>query len=202
MLTALLIPAIGCGLHPRLRRIAGLQGLLLITGLGLAVSTIAWKGLHDLDFPVANFSLYGGIALIVALLHPQRRRLFAGGSFEPKLAIMFGFAAVPLLVYAVDQALKQQAGADPVHSAAGHFALTAALAVALLADAGLATLRTDGWRLPLWSAGLGVAALGAGGVALSSESSSFGLVGGIAALAWGAAFISVGTRSAEKQPAS
>ena len=83
VLTALLIPAIGCGLHRRLRRIAGLQELLLVAGLGLAVSTNAWKGLHDLDFPVANFSLYGGIALIVALLHPQRRRLFAGGSFEP-----------------------------------------------------------------------------------------------------------------------
>lgn len=192
VLTAVLIPAVGSGLHPRLRRIAGLQSLLLVPVLGLLVSVIAWQGFHDLDFPVFNFTLYGALALILAALHPERGRLFRGGVVDLRLAAMAGLVFVPLMIYAGREVAKQLSNAEPAHSLVGHFALTGALAVALVGLAGLAALRTEGWRLPLWSSGLALVALGIGSAALSSEASSFGLVGGLAAIAWGAAFIWLG----------
>jgi hypothetical protein len=194
VLTAILIPAVGVGLYPRMRRIAGLQGLLLVQVLGLLVSVIAWQGFHNLMFPVFNFTLYGVIALILAALHPERGRLFTGGAIEPGLAAMAALAFVPLLVYAAGQVAKQLSNAEPAHAVVGHFALMAALAVALPGLAGLAALRTEGWRLPLWSSGLAVGALGLGSIAFPSEASSFGLVGALAAIAWGATFIWLGNR--------
>ena len=194
VLTAVLIAAVGGGLHPRTRRIAGLQGLLLVPVLGLVVSVIAWQGLHNLTFPVFNFTLYGVIALILAVLHPDRGRLFTGGVIDPRLAAMAGVAFLPLMIYATGQVAKQLSNAEPVHAVSGHFALTGALAVAISGLAGLAAFRTDGWRLPLWTSGLALVALGIGSAALPSEASSFGLVGGLVATAWGATFIGLGIR--------
>jgi hypothetical protein len=195
VLTAVLVGAVGSGLHPRTRRIAGLQGLLMVPALGLLVSIIAWQGLHSFTFPVFNFALYGSIAVVLAVLHPDRGRLLAAGAFDPELATMAVLALVPLLAYATGQVVQQLSNAQPVHAVPGHFALSGALAVGLAGLACLAALRTEGWRLPLWSSGLAVIALGIGSAALPSEASSFGLVGGLAAIAWGAAFIWLGNRS-------
>jgi hypothetical protein len=194
VLTAVLIAAVGGGLHPRTRRIAGLEGLLLVAALGLLVSVIAWQGLHDFTFPVFSFTLCGVIALILAVLHPDRGRLFTGGVIDPELAAMVCLAFVPLLIYATGQVAKQLTNAEAVHAVSGHFALTGALAVAISGLAGLAAFRTDGWRLPLWTSGLALVAVGIGSAALPSEASSFGLVGGLVATAWGATFIGVGIR--------
>jgi hypothetical protein len=194
VLTAVLLGAVGSGVHPRTRRIAGLQGLLLVPALGLVVSVIAWQGLHSFSFPVFNFALYGAVALALAVLHPDRGRLLTAGRVEPKLAVMAVLTLVPLLAYATGQVLQQLSNAEPVHAVPGHFALSAALAIGVAGLAGLAALRTDGWRLPLWSSGLALVALGIGSAALPYEASSFGLVGGLAATAWGAAFIWLGNR--------
>jgi hypothetical protein len=194
VLTAVLIAAIAVGLHPRTRRIAGIQELLLVTVVGFLVSVIAWQGIHNLTFPVFNFTLYGSIALIVAALHPERGQLFTGGRIEPALMGMAVLAVLPMIVYAGVEVSKQQTNAQPAHAVVGHFALMAALAVTLAGVAVLAALRTEGWRLPLWSAGLAVAALGAASIVFPSEASSFGLVGGIAAILWGASFIWLGNR--------
>jgi hypothetical protein len=194
VLTAVLIAAVAVGLHPRSRRIAGLQALLLVNVLGLLVSLIAWQGFHNLAFPVFNFTLYGVIAVIVAALHPERGRLFARGHLDAGLLVMAAVAFIPLIAYAAGEVSKQLSNAQPAHAVVGHFALMAALAVSLAGLAALAALRTEGWRLPLWSAGLAVAALGAASIALPSEASSFGLVGGALAIAWGLSFIWLGNR--------
>jgi hypothetical protein len=194
VLTAVLIAAVAVGLHPRTRSIAGLQALLLVNVLGLLVSVIAWQGFHNFAFPVFNFTAYGVIALIIAALHPERGRLFARGNIDPGLLVMAAVAFVPLIAYAAGEVSKQLSNAAPAHAVVGHFALMAALAVALAGLAALAALRTEGWRLPLWSAGLAVAALGAASIALPSEASSFWLVGGVLAIVWGASFIWLGNR--------
>jgi hypothetical protein len=198
VLTAVLIPAAGMGLHPRTRRIAGLQVLMLVPVLGLAVSLIAWR-FHGLDFPVFNFTLYGVVSLLLAVLHPQRGRLFTRGASEPRLLAMAGLAFVILLVYASEEVAKQLSNAEPVHAVVGHFALMGALYVALPALAGLAALRTQGWRLPLWSSGVAVAALGLGSIIFPQEASSLGRVGGLAAMVWGLTFIWLGNRTAPRR---
>lgn len=198
VVTAILIPAIAIGLHPRLRSVAALQSLLLVVAIGLVVSVVAWQGFRPgSTFPTFNFTLYGIVAVLLLSLHPNRDRLFGRGRAEPKLVVMALIAAVPLLTFAASEIAMQWAG-DPVHSVAGHFALTASLAIALAALAGLAALRTDGWRLPLWSAGIGVAALGLVSMMFPSEASSVGLLGGLAAMAWGIMFIGLGTRRVER----
>ena len=192
VLTAVLIAAVAVGLHPRTRRIAGLQTLLLVNVLGLLVSVVAWQGFHNLAFPVFNFTLYGVITFIVATTHPERGGLFVRGDVDPRLLVMAILAFLPLIVYAGVEVSKQLANAEPVHASVGHFALMGALGVALAGIAGLAALRTEGWRVPLWSVGLAVPALGAASIAFPSEASSFGLVGGVLAIAWGAIFVWVG----------
>jgi len=127
VLTAVLIPAVGLGLHPRTRRIAGLQALLVVQVFGLGVSLIAWRGFHDLDFPVFNFTLYGVVSLLLALLHPQRGRLFARGAVQPRLLALAGLAFVTLLVYASAEVAKQVSNVEPIHAVVGHFALMGAL---------------------------------------------------------------------------
>ena len=144
VLTAVLIAAVAVGVHPRTRRIAGLQGLLLVTVVGFLVSVFAWQGIHNLAFPVFNFTLYGSIALIVAALHPERSQLFAPGRIEPGLLAMAVLAFLPLLAFAAVEVSKQLSNAEPAHAVVGHFALMGALAVALAAVAGLAALRTEG----------------------------------------------------------
>ena len=127
VLTAVLVGAVGSGLHPRTRRIAGLQGLLMVPALGLLVSIIAWQGLHSFTFPVFNFALYGSIAVVLAVLHPDRGRLLTAGAFDPELATMAVLALVPLLAYATGQVVQQLSNAQPVHAVPGHFALSGAL---------------------------------------------------------------------------
>ena len=199
VLTAIIIAAVGTGLHPRLRRIAGLQGLLLVVGLGLLATVIALQGFHpDQAFPTFNFTLYGAVAVLLALLHPERGQLLARIHVDRRLAVMAVVAFVPAIAYAALEAAKQQSATDPVHSGVGHFALMASLAVDLTALAGLAALRTEGWRLPLWSAGLAVVALGLGSIAYPTEASSLGLMSGLVAVVWGVAFIAVGHRRAPR----
>lgn len=196
--TAILIPAVALGLHSRLRSVAALQSLLLVVAIGLVVSVVAWQGFRPgSTFPTFNFTLYGIVAVLLLSLHPNRDRLFARGRAEPTLVVMALIAAVPLLTIAASE-IAMQWGADPVHSVAGDFALTASLTIALAALAGLAALRTDGWRLPLWSAGIGVPALGLVSIVFPSEASSVGLLGGLAAMAWGIMFIGLGTRRVER----
>jgi hypothetical protein len=198
VVTALLIPAVVLGLHPRLRSVAALQSLLLVVAIGLVVSVVAWQGYRPgSTFPTFNFTLYGIVAVLLLSLHPKRDHLFARGRAEPTLVIMGLIGAVPLLTFGASEVVMQWA-ADPIHGVAGHYALTASVAIALAALAGLAALRTDGWRLPLWSAGIGVAVLGLVSSAFPSEASSAGLFGGLVATAWGIMFIGLGTRRVER----
>ena len=190
-LNAVLIPALATQLYPRARRIAGMQQLLVAALFGLAVSLIAKRGFADLDFPVFNFTLYSVAGLIIAALHPSRGELFKPGKPSVWTAGIALIAMVPLAAYAAAEAAKQLSGVDPVHAEVGHWALMAALASSLVGVIGLTALRTDGWRLPLWSAGLATLALGIGSIAMPAEASSFGLLGGTAAVLWGAASIAI-----------
>lgn len=70
----------------------------------------------------------------------------------------------------------------------------AASAMTIAAVATLAVLRTDGWRLPQWSAGAAAMIVGAISVAMPTTEGSLGTVGGAAAVAWGVVFVAMGER--------
>ena len=199
VVTAILIPAVGSQLYPRVRRIVGLQILLLVALGGLVVSLIAMRGVSDLDFPVFNFTLYSIVGLLILFLHPERGRIFEHGRVSPGLALLAVAGLIPLTGYAVAEIGKQWSGFEPFHG--GHWALMAATAVVLIVVAGLGAIAGEGRRLAIWTAGLGAGLLGLGSLAFPSEASTFGIVGGLMALLWGSAFIALGEFGRSRLPA-
>jgi hypothetical protein len=75
------------------------------------------------------------------------------------------------------------------------------LAVAIALVGLLASLKTRGWRVPAWSAGMAVMAFGLGSVVYPDHPAAAGLAWGGVALAGGLLFIAVAEREARK-PAS
>src|SRR5205823_2437591 len=114
---------------------------------------------------------------------------------KPLAILAIGYA-VPLGWYATTMARLQRTGAplDP-HVSEGHWAGMAALGIAIIALMLLASIRTHGWRLPAWSAGLALAVVGAASIMFDTYAGSFGSVWGAAALTGGVLFI----LAAEKQ---
>ena len=134
------------------------------------------------------------VAVLVAL-HPARHEMLrAGSGVSPTLMLIAGLSAIPLVGYALDQASKQRtAFADP-HTVLEHWTGMTALAIALPLVAILAALRTTGWRVPSWSAGGAAVVLGLASVLFPDQVSSFGTVGGGAAMVAGVLFISLAER--------
>jgi hypothetical protein len=65
------------------------------------------------------------------------------------------------------------------------YAEAAALAVAVVAVGLLASLRTPGWRLAAWSAGIAATILGCASVALPDVPGSTGAPWGVVVVVWG-----------------
>jgi hypothetical protein len=80
-----------------------------------------------------------------------------------------------------------------------HYVSGAALALAIAGVAWLASLRTQGWRLPAWCAGLAMAMTGAVSIWLPAWVSSFGVAWGTAALLWGLGFIGAAEHVARRR---
>jgi hypothetical protein len=188
------------GIATQLHRpqVAGVQQSLL----GLASLALAGLVGGRIEPLVGGVGLLAAVAVLVAL-HPDRRRLLATGAGPswPLLALT-GTLALPALVYAMDMLgdarvwgpscfLGQCAGGDRL-AEAGALALTVVL-VALLAS-----LRTDGWPVPAWSAGLAAMTLGATSLALPDVTGALPLPSAVGAVAWGLAFLLVARRQARE----
>ena len=134
------------------------------------------------------------LALLVvagALLSPARSlvaRRTAPVS-RPLVALAL-VAAVPLVPYALGAAAAQRRGASLNAELAGYTGATV-WAVALLAVVSVAALRSPGWQLPALSAAAAAAVAGVAGLVWPGIPSSVGMLGGLAALAWAAAVLTV-----------
>lgn len=78
---------------------------------------------------------------------------------------------------------------DQKHTALGHYRNLAALSLIIILVGTLASFRPPGWRLAAWVAGGLSLLLGLVSVVLPEAESSLGLLWGLAAIIWGAAFI-------------
>jgi MFS family permease len=173
------------------RKIAGLHQLIvgaLAFAIGGAISNngIAWFG-AALLVPIA----------LLWLLHPARGEFLARPEpvSKPLAILAFGYA-VPLCWYASNVASFQRHGSplDP-HVKQGHWATMAAMAIGIVLLMLLAAMRTHGWRLPAWCAGVSLSLTGAASVLYHHYAGSFGSFWGTAALVAGAFYI----LAAEKQ---
>jgi hypothetical protein len=171
VVSALVLASIATQLwSPRLR-IAGVQQLLVLAlavGVGLALSA------YFTEFVIA----YLVIGLLLAALHPARASLLKiGANASVSMGVVAVAGGVGFVAYALGQAAVQRAiGLDPLHG--GHWSLMAAA-------------RTDGWRLPAYSAAAGATLLAASSLLVPHEPSAFSTVGALAALAWAVVLVAV-----------
>lgn len=137
-------------------------------------------------------AMFGTLSLIVLLFHPAGRdilRFDRVDRINRLVAALFVVGAIPLAVYAVDQAILQlTAPADNPHLEAIHFGgMATASFYAILMGAVAATRKRD-WRFAAWTAGLIVLVLGAASIRYDLPS-SVGDMWGILAVLWAVVFV-------------
>ena len=170
-------------------QIPGLQQAVLAL---LALSAAGWLGARIEPF-VGPLVLLAAAAPLVAL-HPRRRRLLAPGDgvSRPLMALTL-MAAIPATVYAAGMlALARAAGPSCFLGQCvqgDRFAEAAALALAVVLVALLASLRTPGWPVPAWCTGVAAIVLGAASWAFPGEPGALTPWPTAAAVLWGVAFV-------------
>lgn len=146
--------------------------------------------------------ILGALTLLATILHPTGRGLFRSFSVSRVNRVMLAMvvvAAAPLLVFASTNIGLQMSLTDD-HAALGHYGFMAAFSLTVIGVGLLASLRPDGWWLPAWVAGGLPASLGLASLVFPDAASSLGLVWGLAAIAWGVAFVAAAelTQDAER----
>lgn len=149
----------------------------------------------------AGYALGGAVVfllgplVIVALLwwlHPARDRLALSGRPQPLLAALAVLAAIPLVIYAIEQAEIQRACVRPTeHCEEFHYAGMAALALSLPLVGLAAAWGARGWRIVAWLVGAAATLFGLSGILLPDRASSVGRAWGMVAVGGGIAFVLV-----------
>lgn len=151
--------------------------------------------------PLAMMSILFVLTVVTAALHPARHEVLRlRNGVQPWLLALTAVAAVPLLPYALNQ-LQIQIGAsagDP-HAEVGHWMIMSAYGVAVVLYGLLASLRSAGWRVPAWSAGILAILFGAASILLPTQASSVGATWGAAAVVWGALFVAAAEWTAARR---
>ncbi|HEX6255975.1 MAG TPA: hypothetical protein VFZ70_09210 [Euzebyales bacterium] len=173
----------------RSRQIAGVQQAILAL-LALALAGVLAGRIE----PFIGALLLLVAAAPVVVLHPARRQLLAAGeSVSRPLAALGAAAVVPAVAYAavmLDRARSAGPSCFLGRCAEGdRFAEAAALAVAVVLVALLASLRTPGWTLSAWCAGSAAIVFGAACLVFPREPGALAAPWAVAAVVWGAACV-------------
>jgi hypothetical protein len=187
-----------------------LGGVLVTTGFASQIRTPSIAGLQQAVLALVALSVAGGLGgriepfvgplvLLVAVvplvaLHPDRRRLLTPGpAVSRALMVMAVVGAVPATAYAVDMLGRAQAAGPSCFLGqcvrGDRYAEAAALALAVVLVALLASTRTPGWMLPAWTAGIAAVVLGAASLLWSGEVGALGGAWAVSTVAWGFAVI-------------
>lgn len=162
-------------------------GLMLAAFIVLLLASFS----EALMGPLVMMSILLVLTAITAALHPARGALFRlREGIQPWLLGLTVVAAIPLLPYALNQ-LQIQIGAsagDP-HAEVGHWMIMSAYGVAIVLYGLLASLRSAGWRVLAWSAGILAVLFGVASLLLPTQASSVGAMWGAASVVWGVLFI-------------
>jgi hypothetical protein len=182
-------------LHKPERKVAALQMANLVFIVSIVVSLVAGT-----FFP--PILLFLVLTAAAAWLHPKRQEMLRfGRPGHPELLALVALAAVPLIIFAVNQIDLQRLGAagDP-HAEFGHYGAMANVAVTLLFVGLLASFKTAGWRIPAWGASFVAVVFGRTSVVFPEQASSVGLLWGSLAIVWGLLFIGVAEWKRLKEP--
>jgi hypothetical protein len=139
--------------------------------------------------------------VVVGLLwgfHPARGELTSNGRIQPIMAGLAVLAAVPLVMYALDQAELQRACAGDQHCEEFHYAGMAALALALPLAGLVASLRAPGWRTTAWLVTGASVVFGLSAILFPDAASSIGTTWGAVALGGGVVLVAIAEREARR----
>ena len=132
--------------HPS-QRIAGLQQTALVAII-LAGAGVAGRAFWYLGLAAALLTATG----LLLAMHPARGEILrCGASAQPLLLGLGAVAALPCLVYATRMISAQRRGLPPLDAESNgmhHWTVMAALALAVVGLAVLASLGTHGWTNP------------------------------------------------------
>ena len=178
------------------RRIAGFQqAALALVGQAVA-ATLSSDGsflLFLLGFAV--------LTVILGWLHPAREQTVRRGAPSVPLLVLAIAAAIPLTMYALDMTELQRTGSSAdTHVAERHWSTMAAMALSIWLVAAQAGLRTPGWRIPAWSAGLAAAVFGVASMVFPAYPGSVGTTWGLTALVGGAVFVALAEWTHRREP--
>lgn len=178
------------GLASQIRtpKVAGLQQTIVAL---VALSVAGWLG--GRIEPLIGPAVLLVAAIPLVMFHPDRQRLLGlGAGMSRTLAVLTGVAAVPATVYAADMLERAQASGRSCLLGqcvqGDRYAEAAGLAIAVVLVALLASVRTPGWMLSVWSAGTGAAVLGVASLVFPAEVGALGGPWALASVIWGGAF--------------
>lgn len=150
-------------------------------------------GLLSGDFISGGYVTAPVVLVVLFVLHPERRSLFAIRGVDAATAVLAAVAVVPGVAYALTQAELQRNGvsSDP-HVEFHHYSGMASYVLSLPLAAFAAALRVSGRRIAVWIVGVTGAGLGLASLTLSDYAGAFDPVWAWLTLAWGVAFLAVG----------
>ncbi len=177
------------------RRIAGMQQAALVIPALLIGSAVSADG-QNLE---AAAIVFVGVGILL-VLHPARAQFLRRGAriSRPLFAISV-IGAIPSVAYALEMGAQAQDLVGPPHHVQ-RLSTMAAMAIAIVLVGLLASLKTRGWRIPAWSAGLAAVAFGLASAVYTDHPAAVGLGWGGAALAGGVLFIALGEWEARSTP--
>ncbi len=191
--------AIVASVIAQLRRPVAQVGAAWVYGAGTVVAFTLVLALADLPAEVVPIVAAATLIAAVAFVaHPSTWRAKFASVERPSMPLfaLTTAAAVPLVVYAVGQLqIHVGSGSHDEHFVFGHWIVMAAYAALIPLFGAVAARKVSGWRFPLWVSGLMGVALGIGSLGISAVS-QLSTVWALLAIAWGAAFITVGEREA------
>jgi hypothetical protein len=179
------------------RKIAGIQQAALAVPALLIGSALA----ADSQNVEAAMIVFVGVGILL-MLHPARAAfLRRGASFSALLFTTTVLGTIPLLGYALWMGAEAQDLVGPPHHVQ-RLSTMAALAVAIALVGLLASLKTDGWRIPAWSAGTAAFVFGLASVAFPDHPAAVGLGWGVLSVGGGVLFIALAEWEARRRQAS
>lgn len=143
------------------------------------------------SFLFMGFAVMSALALVALLLHPAGRSLARFDrveSVDRRVAGLFAIGAIPLLIYAALELVKQLGPVDE-HVVFVHYGAMSNAAFLVVIMGALAVYRQRDWRFAAWISGLIAAFVCLASVAYPGSESSLGLIGGGLLLLWAIAFV-------------
>jgi hypothetical protein len=139
---------------------------------------------------------------ILLVLHPVRAEFLRRGATlsRPLLAVAV-IGAIPSVAYALEMGAQAQDLVGPPHHVQ-RLSTMAAMAIGIVLVGLLASLRTQGWRIPAWSAGIAAIAFGLVSIVYPDHPAAAGLGWGAVALAAGVLYIGVAEWEARRSARS